>query len=104
MRVAANVVRYLALSLILFCSASILTFQSRLLCSRTHKSSPGGKGTKAKMSIKHRLRHEIVEDLQSVRIEDAVGIEVDHTGMELHERCARVSGQLVWLSLAFCYG
>ena len=59
------------------------------------------KGEFAHLSIKHQLRHEIAEDLQSIGIVDAVGIEVDQTGMELHERCACVSGQLVWLRLAF---
>ena len=37
----------------------------------------------------HKLRGEVMEDLQGIHIADSVGIEVDQTGMELHERCSR---------------
>ena len=33
-------------------------------------------------SAKHKLHHDIAEDLQSIKIEDPVGVEVDQTGME----------------------
>ena len=41
------------------------------------------------MSIKHKLRQEVAEDLRPVRVNQPIGIDVDQTGMELHERCTR---------------
>ena len=36
-------------------------------------------GELSHLSIKHTLRHEVAEDLQSVKIGDPFGIEVDQT-------------------------
>ena len=39
----------------------------------------------------------IAEDFQAMRLNDPVGIEVDQTGMELHERCTRkVCNEGLW--------
>ena len=38
---------------------------------------------------KHKLRHEIVDDLADINISDPICMEVDQTGMELHERSTK---------------